>query len=204
MAEAVDRLELVADDDQLGCRAAQRLDQPQLQAVGVLELVDHQVAEAGAVGVADLGPLEQPRRRGAGGPRSRAPRGAPWPPRSAPRRGSAARRGGGRRAPPSPASATRGDRRVDRLAVGGHRLRLAVGAQRRQLVEVRGGAGAREQLQRPLDQLAAGAVGLQLGRGASAAPRPRAASAPARSAGGRLGQARARRRRGCAARRGRR
>ena len=60
MAEAVDRLQLVADDDQLAARPAQRLDQPQLQAVGVLELVDQQVAEAAAVGLADLGPLEQP------------------------------------------------------------------------------------------------------------------------------------------------
>ena len=60
MAEAVDRLELVADDDQLAARPAQRLDQPQLQAVGVLELVDHQVAEAPAVGLADLGALQQP------------------------------------------------------------------------------------------------------------------------------------------------
>ena len=59
VAEGVDRLQLVADHDQLGARPLQRLDQPQLQAVGVLELVDQEVGEAAAVGLADLGPLEQ-------------------------------------------------------------------------------------------------------------------------------------------------
>ena len=43
--EPVDRLELVADQEQAGVRAAQLLDQPELEAVRVLELVDHQVAE---------------------------------------------------------------------------------------------------------------------------------------------------------------
>ncbi len=61
MAEAVDRLQLVADHDQLGLRPAQRLDQPQLQPVGVLELVDEDLAEARAVVLADLGPLQQAR-----------------------------------------------------------------------------------------------------------------------------------------------
>jgi hypothetical protein len=59
VAEGVDRLQLVADDDELGLGALERLDQPQLQAVGVLELVDQQVGEAAAVGLADLGALEQ-------------------------------------------------------------------------------------------------------------------------------------------------
>src|SRR3954466_13273369 len=57
VAEAVDRLQLVADDGQLGRRPAESLDQPQLQAVGVLELVDEDLTEAVAVVLADLGPL---------------------------------------------------------------------------------------------------------------------------------------------------
>ena len=61
VAEAVDRLQLVADDHQLRLRPAQRLDQAQLQPVGVLELVDQEVAEPGPVGGARLGPLEQAR-----------------------------------------------------------------------------------------------------------------------------------------------
>ena len=44
VAEAVDRLELVADREQVP--ALERLEQVQLQAVGVLELVDHQQREA--------------------------------------------------------------------------------------------------------------------------------------------------------------
>ena len=47
--EPVDRLELVADQEEAGVRPAQLLDQPQLQAVRVLELVDHQVVELLAV-----------------------------------------------------------------------------------------------------------------------------------------------------------
>ena len=61
VAEGVDRLQFVADHDQLGARPLQRLDQPQLEPVGVLELVDQEVGEAAAVGLADLGPLEQAR-----------------------------------------------------------------------------------------------------------------------------------------------
>ena len=46
VAEAVDRLVLVADHEHLGLRAAKLLDQLELDAVGVLELVDHDVLEA--------------------------------------------------------------------------------------------------------------------------------------------------------------
>ena len=46
VAEAVDRLELVADHEQPGLGAAQRVDQRELDAVRVLELVDHQMGEA--------------------------------------------------------------------------------------------------------------------------------------------------------------
>ncbi len=60
MAEAVDRLKFVADEEQLGVGAAQRLDQLQLQTVGVLELVHHQMREAGPVLLADLGLGQQP------------------------------------------------------------------------------------------------------------------------------------------------
>ena len=49
VAEPVDRLQLVADDHQLGLAAAQRLDQTQLEPVRVLELVDEDVAEPGPV-----------------------------------------------------------------------------------------------------------------------------------------------------------
>ena len=52
VAEAVDRLELVADQEEARVRAAQLLDQPQLEAVRVLELVDHQVVELLAVAIA--------------------------------------------------------------------------------------------------------------------------------------------------------
>src|SRR6185437_7640266 len=55
VAEAVDRLELVADREQVV--ALERLEDLQLDAVGVLELVDHQQLEA-------LGP---PLPHGAGG-----------------------------------------------------------------------------------------------------------------------------------------
>ena len=51
VAEAVDRLELVADEEQARIRAAQLLDQPQLEAVRVLELVDHEVGELLAVAI---------------------------------------------------------------------------------------------------------------------------------------------------------
>ena len=53
VAEGVDRLELVADQEQPRVRAPERLDQRELQGVGVLELVDHQVAELLAVALAE-------------------------------------------------------------------------------------------------------------------------------------------------------
>ena len=46
VAEAVDRLVLVADHEHPGLGAAQHLDQPELDPVGVLELVDHDLVEA--------------------------------------------------------------------------------------------------------------------------------------------------------------
>ena len=59
VAEAVDRLQRVADDHQLRRRAAEPVDEPDLKAVRVLELVDHHLPEARSVGAADLLPLEQ-------------------------------------------------------------------------------------------------------------------------------------------------
>ena len=51
--EAVDRLELVADEEELGVRGAQQVDEVALEAVRVLELVDHDRAEAEALALAD-------------------------------------------------------------------------------------------------------------------------------------------------------
>src|SRR5262249_6240375 len=53
MPEAVDRLELVADEEPLAARAADQVDQLALQAVRVLELVDHHRAEAQLLALAD-------------------------------------------------------------------------------------------------------------------------------------------------------
>ena len=53
VAEAVDRLELVADEEQL--LAGEQVDQFALEAVRVLELVDHDRAQPPALAVADLG-----------------------------------------------------------------------------------------------------------------------------------------------------
>ena len=75
--EAVDRLQLVADDHQLRRGPAQRFDQPQLQAVGVLELVDEQVAEPGPVGGSRPRSARAASPRGSAGPRSRSPRAFP-------------------------------------------------------------------------------------------------------------------------------
>ena len=52
MAESVDRLELVADEEQPRIGPPERADQAELQGVGVLELVDQQVAELLAVALA--------------------------------------------------------------------------------------------------------------------------------------------------------
>src|SRR5439155_5610206 len=57
MAEAVDGLELVADEEQLGRSrsGAEEIDELALEPVRVLELVDHDRAEAQPLAVADLG-----------------------------------------------------------------------------------------------------------------------------------------------------
>ena len=57
--EAVDRLELVADEEDLGLLLGEQVDQLALQPVRVLELVDHDRAEAPALALADLGVLAQ-------------------------------------------------------------------------------------------------------------------------------------------------
>ena len=80
MPEAVDRLELVADREDLGeLRVRDEVDQLALQPVRVLELVDHDHAEP------QLRRLADRRRRRAGGrarragdPRSRPPTRAAW------------------------------------------------------------------------------------------------------------------------------
>src|SRR5207248_1662650 len=53
MPEAVDRLELVADVEHLGLRTAEQVDEVALQLVRVLELVDHERAEAQLLALAD-------------------------------------------------------------------------------------------------------------------------------------------------------
>ena len=57
VAEAVDRLELVADEEQLV--RVEQVDQLALQAVRVLELVDHHRAEAQPLALGDLRDREQ-------------------------------------------------------------------------------------------------------------------------------------------------
>ena len=52
--EAVDRLELVADEEELAVLARQQVDQFALEAVRVLELVDHDRAEPPAFALSDL------------------------------------------------------------------------------------------------------------------------------------------------------
>ena len=52
--EAVDGLELVPDEEQLGVLAREKVDQLALEAVRVLELVHHDRAEAPALALADL------------------------------------------------------------------------------------------------------------------------------------------------------
>ena len=53
--EAVDRLELVADEEELRLRRPQQLDDLGLERVRVLELVDEDLAEAELLALADLG-----------------------------------------------------------------------------------------------------------------------------------------------------
>jgi len=52
--EAVDRLELVPHEEELAVRACKQINELALEAVGVLELVDHDRAEAPALALADL------------------------------------------------------------------------------------------------------------------------------------------------------
>src|SRR5207302_7437481 len=54
MAEAVDRLELVADEEELGLRCPEQVDDLRLQAVRVLELVHEDRAEARPLALAQL------------------------------------------------------------------------------------------------------------------------------------------------------
>ena len=54
MPEAVDRLELVAHEEELAVRAREQVDELALQPVRVLELVDHDRPEAPALALADL------------------------------------------------------------------------------------------------------------------------------------------------------
>jgi hypothetical protein len=53
MAEAVDRLELVADEEALTAGAGDQVDQLALQPVRVLELIDHERTEAQLLALAD-------------------------------------------------------------------------------------------------------------------------------------------------------
>ena len=57
--EAVDRLELVADEEDLGVLVREQVDELALEPVRVLELVDHDRAEAPALALADLGVVAQ-------------------------------------------------------------------------------------------------------------------------------------------------
>ena len=59
MPEAVDRLELVADEEDLGVLVREQVDELALEPVRVLELVDHDRAEAPALALADLGVVAQ-------------------------------------------------------------------------------------------------------------------------------------------------
>ena len=59
MAEAVDRLELVADEEALTGLARDQVDQLALEPVRVLELVDHDCTEAELLPLADRGVVAQ-------------------------------------------------------------------------------------------------------------------------------------------------
>src|SRR4051812_16574962 len=54
MPEAVDRLELVSDEEELAVVAREEVDQLALQPVRVLELVDHDRAEAPALALPNV------------------------------------------------------------------------------------------------------------------------------------------------------
>src|SRR4029077_3813427 len=55
VAEPVDRLKLVADEEQFGLRRPEQVDDLRLQAVGVLELVHEDRAEARPLPLSELG-----------------------------------------------------------------------------------------------------------------------------------------------------
>ena len=57
--EAVDRLELIADEEDLGVLVREQVDELALEPVRVLELVDHDRAEAPALALAELGVVAQ-------------------------------------------------------------------------------------------------------------------------------------------------
>src|SRR5581483_1465293 len=59
VAEAVDRLELVPDEEELRVRRAEQLDDLRLEPVRVLELVDEDRPEARLLALADLGPMPE-------------------------------------------------------------------------------------------------------------------------------------------------
>ena len=102
--EAVDRLELVADAEQSCLGTAQRIDEGELDAVRVLELVDHDMGEAHAPRVPHGAVVRAGARApGARGPRSPRPSALPSGARTLGRRRRAARRT--RRDPPRRARA---------------------------------------------------------------------------------------------------
>src|SRR5207245_10357063 len=63
MPEAVDRLELVADEEEIRVRPPQEVDDLRLQSVRVLELVDEDRAEPALLALTEVGlrPQEVPR-----------------------------------------------------------------------------------------------------------------------------------------------
>src|SRR5215471_17134525 len=63
MAEAVDRLELVADEEELGLGRPEQVDDLRLEPVRVLELVDEDRAEAGLFPLPELRMRAQERAR---------------------------------------------------------------------------------------------------------------------------------------------
>ena len=107
VAEAVDRLELVADEEHVlrAGPAAQQVDDVALQPVRVLELVDHDARKRSCSASRIARRRAAGHVRAAAGPRSRAPTRAASPPRTRRRTGRAAPAGArcrARRAPRAP------------------------------------------------------------------------------------------------------